>query len=98
MFILLVLNVETNEIEVSDCFNDELNAQNHYLDKVAAESRGDTDKKIIFESVLVSKNRAHIHKKLPGWTCYYKEIYKIVTLHCVDEYNIQDAGNLIIED
>ena len=90
MYIISVLTVHNHEIEIIDAYNDELNAQNKYLDKVSELSKSE-DKKITYESVFTSKFKAHIHKRESHWTGYYKDIYKIVTLHHIPDYNIQDA-------
>ena len=90
MYIITVLTVGTNEVEIIDAFNDELVAQNNYLDKVTELSKSE-DAKIFYESLFVSKVKANIHKREAGWIGYYKEIYKIVTLHHIPDYDIQDA-------
>lgn len=90
MHIITILTISTSEIEIVDVFNDELIAQNKYLDKVSELSKSD-DSKVFFESIFMSKNKAIIHKREPGWVGYYKDAYKIVSLHHIADYNISDA-------
>ena len=91
MYIITVLTRATGEIEIDDAFNEELVAQNHYLDKVAELSKS-TDAAITYESLFVTKTKAIINRRESGWTRYYKDVHKIVTLHHIADYDIQDAN------
>lgn len=86
MYILIVLSVEDNEIEIVNCFNEELVAQNNYLDKIAELSQSDSATQ--YESVMISKTKCHVIRKLVGWTGSSKTLEKIITLHDVKDYDI----------
>ena len=58
MYIITVLNVIKNEITIVDCFNDELSAQNHYMDKIAELSTSDKPTSM-YESVYVTKTKCN---------------------------------------
>jgi len=90
MHIITVLDVQTNEVNIIDCFNDGLNAQNSYMDKIEELSKHDDDTNK-FEPVFVTKTKCNIYYKYNGWTGHYKSLAKIVTLHEVEEYSICDV-------
>lgn len=90
MYIITVLTVGSSEVEIIDAYNNELEAQNNYLNKVSELSKSE-DKNIIYESVFASKSKANIFRRESGWLFNYKDIYKIVTLHVISNYNISDA-------
>ena len=92
MFIITVLDTSTNETEIIDCFNDELNCQNEYLNKISELSnRNDTGSVSIYEPIFIQKNKCYIYRKNPGWISNTKVLDKIVVLHSVDMYTICDA-------
>lgn len=90
MYIITILTVETNEVEIIDAFNDELVAQNNYLNKVAELSSEDALENVR-ESLFVSKTKTNIYTRSAGWVRNGKELFKIVTLHHIPDYDIQDA-------
>ena len=104
MFIITVLCVTTNEIEIIDCFNDELHCQNEYLNKISelsnrndeATSSNDNNNNsppdnISYEPIFIQKNKCYIYKKNLGWISNSKVLDKIVVLHSLPIYNITDA-------
>lgn len=88
MYIISILNVSTCEVELTTPFNDELEAQNHFLDKVSELSKN--EKNLEYESIILNKTKACIYKKEIGWVKNYKEQYKIVTLHHESGYDIME--------
>jgi len=89
MYIISILNVATNEVELTKPFSEELEAQNHYLDKVEEIQKSDTPN-VVFESLFISKTKACIYKKEFGWVKNYKEAHKIVTLHFDADHDIME--------
>ena len=91
MYIITVLTVATHEEEVISAFNEELIAQDQYLRLVNTLSHPEEDTSILYDSLLISINKAIIYKRAPGWTGYYKDLYKIVTLHYMPDYVLSDG-------
>lgn len=91
MFIITVLDLQTNEITIVDIFNDELNAQNTYMDKIVELSTPDESSSDKYESLYVTKTRCNIFTKYSGWTGTTKYLAKIVTLHEVADYCVSDS-------
>jgi len=61
------------------------------MDKIVELSTPEKSSNDKFESVFISKNKCNIYCKYNGWTGNYKHLTKIVTLHEVTDYNINDA-------
>ena len=57
MFIITVLDTSTNETEIIDCFNDELNCQNEYLNKISELSNRNDNNNTgsIYEPIFIQK-------------------------------------------
>lgn len=87
MYILVVLDVLTHEVTIVDAINDELVAQNEYLNKISDLAMS-TDPYIEYESIMITKTKTHIVSKVRGWTGSTKTINKIVTLHHESDYEV----------
>lgn len=79
MYIISVLSIATSEVDQSKPFNDQLEAQNCYLDKIEELAKSE-DKNILYEAVFVTRTKVHIYKKELGYIHNSKYDYKIVEL------------------
>jgi hypothetical protein len=83
MYIISVLDVQTNEVQIYNVENDLLTAQDNFLDKVSELSHPNDDKSVVRECVFLAKDRVNIYEKVHGWTTNYKRLVKIITMHFV---------------
>jgi hypothetical protein len=90
MYIITVLNVPKNETTIVDCFNNDLDAQNNFLDQISTLSASSTNG-TTYESVFITKTKCNIYYKENGWLGNYKRLDKIIVLHEFKDYNIIDA-------
>ena len=102
MFIITVLDVTALTVSIIDAFNDELEAQDHYLNTVERLMRGEdlADEPTlavgpgpsnVYETIIISKTIAHIYKLTEGWTKTYKQLVKIIELHSKPDFTITDS-------
>lgn len=89
MYIITVLDVGSNKVEVLDVTNDGLVAQNNFLDRIAKLTPA--DKHISYEAMVIDKTEAYIYSKVEGWIKNSKDMYKIVKLHHLEDIDILSA-------
>lgn len=85
------MTVANHEVEIVDAFNDELGAQDNFLNKIAELSREDAKSSIIYECLMVSKTKCNISQRCAGWTYSTKRLHQIVCLHNVKQHSIIDT-------
>lgn len=84
MHILVVLDVAANNVIIADVFNEELTAQDHFLDKIAELSHS-KDPAVEYECQMITKTRCHLRRVDHGYVYgQSKTLEKIVTLHFID--------------
>jgi hypothetical protein len=89
MYIISILIVENNEITLTECYNDELIARSQFLKTIEKISIGNAD--MTFEPIYKSSSQTYIYRKISGYVKSYNELYKIVTLHELCEYSVNNA-------
>lgn len=90
MFIITILDITKNSIEILDCYNDTLEMQTAFMDKITELSINDIPN-TSYEPIITSKNVCSLYRKDTGWITNYKKLEKIITIHERPEYNIIDA-------
>lgn len=95
MYIIVVLDVPTNEVSIFNIENELLSAQDNFLDKISELSHPDNPA-AVRESVFLAKDKVNIYEKYHGWVSSSKQLVKIVTLHHIKEYHIVDADEEIL--
>jgi hypothetical protein len=93
MYIITVLTVAGNEVEITQAWNDEILARNEFLKCVNECCNGKdlNTAHYTFEAIHINMNRVHIYKKSIGYVMTSKDLFKIVQLHDCADYRVTDA-------
>jgi hypothetical protein len=87
MYIISVLSVATSEVDQSKPFNDQLEAQNYFMDRVEEliKSEGKT---ISYDATFINKSKVLICKREYGYLWNSKAPHKIVELKFDPEHEV----------
>jgi len=79
MYIINVLSVATSEIEQSKPFNDQLDAQNYFMDKIEELSKSE-DEYVQYSATFVSRSKVLIIKCEIGRIYNSKRVHKYIEM------------------
>lgn len=90
MYVITVLTIKDNILQLTECYNDELIARSQFL-KTISEISKSSDEYTVFEPIHRDLDSVYIYKKSIGYLISSKDLYKIVALHDLSEYKVTDA-------
>lgn len=92
MYIISVLSLGGNEVKIMGIYNDELTCRSEYL-KIISDiaGGGDNNANFLYEPIHMKLDLTYIYKKTIGYITSSKELWKVVSMHNVPEYNCADA-------
>lgn len=83
MFIITILNCNTNKVEIASVCDDEVTARNELINIIGETTRANND--VVYETIIGS-NIATIYKK-SGYLWQVKTVDKILALHVYETTN-----------
>lgn len=92
MYIITILDILKNSVEIFDAYNNELDAQNEFLNITESNAKPNEKENIYYECLMISKNMCYVYSRENGWTYNTKKLYKIISLHTVKDYDIIDSN------